>query len=232
MRRVVSERVGDSYLTELFGVLDSPEELDYEALPTSFVLKSNNGCGPKSILIVEDKSHWSEKALRQRVASIFERSENCFERFFYYTNEWWYGEIPTRVIIEEYLNEGSGGVPLDYKFFVFHGRVAFIQVDFGRFVKHTRTFYDRDWERQPFILGFPSGPDVHKPKCLTDMIRVAETLANGYEFLRVDLYEIDDDRVVFGEVTFAPDLGHGRFEPLEWDNKLGSLWSYKAIRNG
>ena len=38
-----------------------------------------------------------------------------------------------RVIVEELLAGAGGGVPDDYKFFVFHGRCAFVQVDTGRF---------------------------------------------------------------------------------------------------
>lgn len=224
VREYVKAQVGESYLTQCYQVLKDADDLDYDALPSAFVVKGNDGCGPESLLIVDDKEKTSEEEVRQRISRILDRHNNPLKRFYLYTNEWWYGMIDTKAIIEEHLLAGAGGVPLDYKFFVFHGKVEFVQVDFSRFVNHTRSLYNRKWERQNFRLGYPVGPDAVKPTCLDEMVDVAEKLAHGYDFLRVDLYEINGKRVVFGEITIAPSLGHARFEPIAWDLTFGDLW--------
>lgn len=224
VREYVKETIGEKYLTKCYQVLENGDDLEYEVLPSAFVIKGNDGCGPESLLIVNDKNNITEGEVRDRITHILGRHDNLLKRFYLYSNEWWYGMIKSKVIIEEHLQPGTGSVPLDYKFFVFHGKVKYIQVDFGRFVKHTRSLYNPEWKRQNFKLGYPVGPDADRPACLDEMIVVAEKLANGYDFIRVDLYEINHKRVVFGEITIAPSLGHARFEPVTWDRAFGDLW--------
>ena len=55
------------------------------------------------------------------------------------------------------------------------------------------------------------------------MIRAAESLAEDFEFVRVDFYEIDG-QPKFGEMTFYPDGGIGKFRPDFYDLKFGELW--------
>jgi len=224
VRSYVKSKVGEAYLADLYQVLTNTDELDFDRLPNAFVVKGTNSCGADSLLIVNDKSEFTEVTLKKRINKILNRHHNILKRFYYYSNEWWYAKIPSKVIIEEHLMAGTGQVPLDYKFFVFSGRVAYIQVDFERFIHHTRSLYSRDWELQDFQLGYPRGADIPKPECLDEMIEIAEKLAGNNEFLRVDLYEIDKKRVVFGEITVCPSLGHARFNPTHWDKKFGDLW--------
>ena len=114
--------------------------------------------------------------------------------------------------------------PPDYKFFVFSGQVKLIQVDLDRFTNHTRVLFDSEWNKLPVKYKYPIGESIRKPKNLKDMVSLAETLGDEFEFVRVDLYEIDQQRIVFGEMIFAPESGYGRFLPSEFDFKLGSHW--------
>ena len=41
------------------------------------------------------------------------------------------------------------------------------------------------------------------PENIDEMIRIAETLASDFPFVRVDLYNVDG-KIYFGELTFAP----------------------------
>jgi hypothetical protein len=54
------------------------------------------------------------------------------------------------------------------------------------------------------------------------MVEITRALADDFPLVRVDLYALRD-RVYFGEMTFTPDAGMARFEPLEWDRRLGDL---------
>jgi len=56
------------------------------------------------------------------------------------------------------------------------------------------------------------------------MREVAETLAAGFDFLRVDLYCVRDERVVFGELTFAPGAGWNQLRPKPGALYMGSFW--------
>ena len=52
------------------------------------------------------------------------------------------------------------------------------------------------------------------------MLDIAELLADGKNFIRVDLYVING-YVYFSEFTFFSDAGFERFYPDEWDYTLG-----------
>jgi hypothetical protein len=54
------------------------------------------------------------------------------------------------------------------------------------------------------------------------MMLLAEKLSKNLPFLRVDFYEINN-KIYFGELTFYPASGFSKFEPDEWDEKLGNL---------
>jgi hypothetical protein len=62
------------------------------------------------------------------------------------------------------------------------------------------------------------------------MIRVAEVIAEGMEFARVDLYSDCKSRIKFGEITLAPGAAISRFSDLKFDQWLGSHFG-KGLRN-
>lgn len=113
----------------------------------------------------------------------------------------------------------------DYKFFCFNGIPRFFKIDIGRFVEHHAYYYNIDGQLLPFGESeFPPLPDkqILLPRTLEQMIEVAKTLSQGIPFVRVDLYEISG-KVYFGELTFYPSSGTGKFTPPEWDKKIGDL---------
>ncbi|HCB74662.1 MAG TPA: hypothetical protein DEP91_00545, partial [Sphingomonas bacterium] len=61
------------------------------------------------------------------------------------------------------------------------------------------------------------------PAALARMIEGAETLGAGFDFVRVDLYDIAGTPR-FGELTFYPGSGLDRFDPPSLDRLLGRLW--------
>jgi hypothetical protein len=64
---------------------------------------------------------------------------------------------------------------------------------------------------------------VSKPVNLGQMINLAEKIGAQFDFARVDLYS-PPQGILFGEVTFSPEGGHGAFIPEDWDNKFGEPW--------
>jgi len=230
VRDLVRDRVGEEYLTKLYDVVSSPSSLRVEDYPGAFVIKASNACGPESLFLCPDKSVLDKRDIEIAASRIYSRYNRVLDRFYYYSNEWWYGRIRTRLMVEEFLSDGEGIVPLDYKFYVFGGRVEYIQVDLGRFVNHTRALYTRDWRRVRVAIGYPNGPDVERPVRLSEMIDVAERIGHGYGYLRVDLYSLKEGRIKFGEVTIAPSLGHARIDPVSFDRHLGDLWKEGAAR--
>ncbi|MET0699085.1 MAG: ATP-grasp fold amidoligase family protein, partial [Mycobacterium sp.] len=139
--------------------------------------------------------------------------------------EWVYGQMPRQVIIEEMLAGADGAVPDDYKFFVFGGRCAYVEVDAGRFGVRTQDFFRPDWQHVPLSGGLPwATPEPAQPAHLSEMIVLAERLGADTDFVRVDLYDVDG-RVVFGELTSFPAGGDSPFDPESFNEEFGRRWT-------
>ena len=54
------------------------------------------------------------------------------------------------------------------------------------------------------------------------MVKIAERLSEGFRFLRVDMYNIDGV-VKVGELSVYPGSGFLRYDPDEWDYKIGDM---------
>ena len=127
---------------------------------------------------------------------------------------------------EEWVDDGRGSAPLDYKFHVVHQRVVLAQVDYTRFGKHTRHIFDPEWNRLGIEWTFPDAPNevaVAKPAALDQMKALAVSLSRDFVYVRVDLF-LNEDEVVFRELTFAPDAWRsGMFRPSAVNNVLGYM---------
>jgi hypothetical protein len=142
------------------------------------------------------------------------------EPLFRDRGEWVYSQARRLLIVEEFL--GSGQPPVDHKFLVFGGRVELVQVDTGRFGEHRRRLYSPDWTPIDVVEAVAPGPLTPPPDSLQEMTKVAEALGADFDFVRVDLYDVDGE-VWFGELTPYPGGGLDPFDPV-LDRVLGSYW--------
>ena len=181
-------------------------------LPGRWVLKPNHGtmrvhlgCGRPDL-----------PALRRTTAGWLD------EPLYRTRGEWVYSQARRLLLVEELLG-GPGQLPADFKFLVFDGRVRLVQVDTARFGgDHRRRLYRPDWTPLTVDEDVPPGPVTPPPGSLAEMTRVAEALGRGFDFVRVDLYDVDGV-VWFGELTPYPGGGLDRFDP-GLDRELGAWW--------
>lgn len=216
VRKYVAEQVGEQYLVPLLGVWNSFDEIDFSELPDKFVLKCTHGSGMN--LLVNDKSQFDIKAAKVRFEEWM-RMNYAYSGF-----EMNYASIVPRIIAEKMLEmkDGTEDIP-DYKLMCFHGKVKCSFVCSERFSPDGLkvTFYDTDWKVMPFERHYPrSRYPISKPENYDKMVELAEKLAVGLRFVRVDFYEVDG-KIYFGELTFYPGSGVEEFTPAEWDKKLG-----------
>jgi hypothetical protein len=215
VRNYVRERLPVDF-PRLYCVTDNPSDISLKSLPNKFVIKPTHASG--WVRIVKDKSLISEGELRDECTKWLARS------YYDVSKEWVYKNIPRRLLVEELLEDGTGDVPRDYKFFVFAGKVQLIQVDIDRFRGHRRNLYDRHWNRLDVRFVYDTyGGALPRPNSLAEMIEYAEMLGDGLEFVRVDFYNLGS-RVLFGELTITPENGFGKFIPESFDLYLGGLW--------
>ncbi len=218
VREYVKEKIGEQYLIPLLGVWDSPEEIDFDALPERFVLKCNHSSGANALHICKDKSTLDVEAVKAKLAKGMKRD------FFLFGREWPYKNVPRKIIAEQFVEDSTSGELRDYKIMCFGSDAKCSFVCSDRFTKRGLhvTFFDRDWKIMPFERGFPSRrAGFKKPQNYNEMLRLAEILSENIPFVRVDFYEVDG-KVYFGELTFFPGNGMEKFSPEEWDYTLGS----------
>ncbi|MCF6385906.1 hypothetical protein L2K20_02880 [Mycobacterium sp. MBM] len=143
--------------------------------------------------------------------------------------EWGYSEARPHLLLEERIPTPDGQAPVDYKFFVFDGRIELIQVNRGRFGdRQTATFLDADWRRLPVRWRIQPVADEQRPAELDKMMEVARALGTGWDFIRVDLYAVDGE-VWFGEYTPYPGSGLLRYKPMSFDLEQGRHWTLPAL---
>ena len=218
VREYVEDRYGSEILPDVYCVTDDPKEIPFKDLPNQFVVKATHGSGWSRV--VTDKATVDFQDLKS------ECSQWLSQKYPSTSNEYWYHGIKPRILIEEYIDEEGEKAPIDYKFMVFHGEVKAIHVTQNRMSSSqtVRNFYDKEWNPIGAQLYFSKGPGINKPEQLDEMINIAESLGEPFDHIRVDLYAPTDDEVVFGELTVAEGSGANRFEPVEYDFKLGEYW--------
>jgi hypothetical protein len=213
VKEFVSEKLNEDWvIPTLFSGTELPEKRSW---PIPYVVKANNSSGRNAFVRSNSDEDWPDLRVQ---ALRWVRTPHPW-----ITGEWLYRQIEPKILIEPLL--GNGRLPADYKFFVFGGAVKAVQVDTGRDGDHRRTFFDRHWSRLKFELRYRSATEtIPPPARLESMISAAETLGEPFDFVRVDLYEIDG-QPKFGELTFTPGAGVEPFRPRHFDEDLGRHWS-------
>ncbi len=213
-KTIVANKIGKEYVIPTLGVWNSVAEIDFDQLPRQFVLKCTHNSG--GVVVVKEKSELDISLINKRFNKMLNRN------FYFHSREMPYKNLKPKIIAEELLTEEN---LKDFKFFCFDGIVKFFKVDFNRFTKHQANYYDRNLKYMDFgEANFPPDPNYHikMPDKIHDMILLSEELARGFTFIRIDLY-CTNDKIYFGEYTFYPASGFGKFTPEEWDRKIGDL---------
>lgn len=213
----IDKTLGEGYTIPLLGVYDDVNDIDFEALPEKFVIKSPYSGGGLGMIYVDKRKKIDYDNLKYRINSIMPKWHNLYYRFL----SRGYKEIESKILVEEYLPIREGKA-IEYKIFCFHGEMKFCLVDcdyFGK--KPRRAVYDRNFNLMPFKIGkVKHTPLKEKPANYEKMIELAEKLAKDFPHVRIDFYDVNN-RIYVGEMSFSSASGFGIFSPREWDYKIG-----------
>ena len=223
-KKYVASVIGEEYIIPTYGVYNSFDEIDFDALPDQFVLKCTHGSG--DVVIVRDKNAFDRDAAKAKLTKSLKTN------YYKISREWPYKNVKPRIIAEmllkERCNDGDDSEPRgirDYKFMCFNGKMEYVFVCSGRFDKEGlhATFFDSNWNLMDFEHNDPSEKSgFPKPKTYSKMLSLSEELSKNIPFVRIDFYECDE-KIYFGEITFFSGGGFEPFQPEEWDRKLGDL---------
>lgn len=206
VKEFVRERLGGQYVLPVIAAWDSPEQIEWEKLPRRFVLKTNHDGGGSGIVICKDKANLSiYKAMKELNRSFYHSS-------YMIGREWPYKNVRKRVFAETFINDSKGELR-DYKFFCFNGKVKCFKIDYNRQICHQANYYDTRCNLLRYgEANFPPNFEAYLniPENIQEMITLAEKLAKGIPFVRVDFYNVDA-RIYFGEMTFYPAGGMSKW---------------------
>ncbi len=217
-RGYVERKIGSEFLIPLLGVWDKYDDINFDELPNQFVLKCNHGSGMN--IIVKDKENLDKREAKDKIECWM--NTNFALRSF----ELQYLNIKHKILAEKYIEQIDGNL-YDYKFHCADGKVWCCQVIGDRNInKHyaLQAFYDVYWNRINMTEGSYElyNTDISKPDNYEEMIEIAEKLSEGFEYVRIDLYSVNN-KIYFGEYTFSPATGiHPKFKPFELQYEWGN----------
>lgn len=216
VRRYIEEKIGKEYVVPALGVWDSTDEIDFSALPESFVLKATHGSGWN--VVVKDKSVFNPEISCKKL----QKSLSC--NYYHKSREKNYKNIKPRILCEEYVATKNKKGLIDFKVYCFYGNAGFFEVTYTVDGKIHQTLFYPDFS----LVGMQNGReeaeiDSYVSEKKDKIISLAEILASEFEFVRVDFY-IADENIYFSELTFHSGGGIRPIEPEQVDRDMGSFF--------
>lgn len=226
VREYIKECGLDEILVPLHGYWHSADEIDFEALPQSFVLKTVQGSG--DIILVKDKSRIDKNVVRRKMQRAVTTNYGELEGGKHYMR------IEPAIIAEGMLTNDAvsqrySSSLIDYKIWCFNGRAHYVAAYSNRTLRGAEKMtYDLSWQAHPeFSVAsgtseFTLGQVLPKPQNFERMIEIAELLAKPFPEVRVDLYNVGG-KIYFGEMTFTSNGGMMDSFTEEFQQLAGNL---------
>ena len=201
------------------------DELPMDDLPRTCMLKATHGSGMNLLrweghwyrfgdgqgLVEQDEKSFSCDRMRSRRISeevVADVADGWLQRV-YNPEEWAYTQIPPRLVVEPFVKRADGGLVRDIRCYVFDGKVRAESVGSAFYRRRNlNVFFDRDWQVLPSSSDCRYLPDQvpERPFWFDDIVRYAEFIGAGVDFVRVDFFESSEGPLL-GEVALYPHAG-------------------------
>jgi len=193
--------IPDLHVAELYTTFRKASDIDISKLPDKFVLKTAHGCSHTFICV--DKSIFNLKEAKRHLAKALRTN---YERQYC---EYFSVKTTKIILCEEYIDDHTETIPLNYKFHCINGKT--IIIDIIRKIGDVDTRFDcvdSNWESIDCCVEEPiSKGTTQKPLNFERMLEIAEELAKPFPWVRIDLFNANG-KVFFGEYTFTPFNGN------------------------
>ena len=219
VREYIEQEIGGQYLIPIIGTVDFFDQIDFGQMPDQFVLKCNHGSGWNEI--VRDKSQMDIPKIKRNFNYWM-----SLDYAFYSGFQMQYKDMERKILIEQYIEQADGNL-YDYKIHCFMGVPKIIQVIGDRdnqIHMAKQAFYDIYWNRLDMDTGdYPLySKELSAPSKLDEMLVIAKKLSKPFRYVRIDLYEINN-QVKFGEFSFTPNSGIHQWSAESINAEWGSM---------
>ena len=216
VRDWVKEKIGEQYLKPVLWIGDKFEDIPFESLPNSFIIKCNHGC--KWHVVIKDKQKFCNN---EKLFEVIKVQINgwLLQSFFGWSDfETQYKAIIPKIIIEELLfDENFSDSSRKIRNLCFNGQPQYTQVTqmSGKFEPVKIATFDINlnstdvcFEQQYVPMEFEVDDKVK------ETYRLSKILSKNFKLVRVD-WMVFKEKLYFEEMTFTPYSGF-----LKLDNKL------------
>lgn len=237
VRNWIEKQLGTSYLKNIYGSWNRFEDIDFNVLPDSFVLKTNHGC--KMNYVVTDKKDFltNDKEKAKKIFRKWLKTNFAFCGGF----ELQYQNITPRVFAEELMQNRNNQNLEDFEFFCFNGEPKLLMYSSYNNNEYKSSFYDENLNKLPLkIFEDEETADLPPTENIDRLFKISKKLSQNFKFVRVDFMRISqsksrlsdlkakyNEKIVFSEMTFTPHSGYYNFIPEEYDYIIGNWLDIK-----
>ena len=193
LHKYSKKKLGKDICIKILKIYNNIKDININELPNKFVLKTNHGSGFN--IIVNNKTNFNIKQSKKTLISWM--NIDYGEK----STEFHYSFIKRKIFVEKYMGKNLK----NYKFLCYYGKPKFVYLSIKEGNNKYRNFYDMNWNFLNFHCLSHPHPfyNYTKPKFFEIMKKYASILSSDFKFVRVDLYEIENE-VRLGELTFTP----------------------------
>jgi hypothetical protein len=225
VKHYIAHIVGEEYNIPTLAILRLPVEIDAYEFPNRCIIKPTHASGE----FIYRRSGEALDLERIKAWLKLDFSEQSHEAN--------YRPLVPKIIVEAWALDEERIT--EFKFYCVEGKARAINAISGRFTDYSVVYFDTNWNELPYT-GYEAGHGkFERPQHLAEMISLAERLAEGFFFVRIDFY-YDGTTIKCGEITNCPGAGLNTFRPREaelahsrllfsnvtndaWDNFFGEL---------
>lgn len=209
----------EKYSVNILGGWDKLEDVNWNKLPTKFVLKMTHGSSFN--IFIENKN----EVITSEIAEKINKWGNT--DYGKLSLEYHYSKMKPRIIAEEFLNLSDDN--LEFQFFCFNGVIKFCRaIRFNnKITKELKgTCYDSNWLELPITKKETMLPKpVERPNNLEEMLDVCSKIALDFKFVRIDFIKLKDGNIKLNELTFSPTSGMAIIYTPEAQQTIGNWLS-------
>ncbi len=217
VREYVASKGYGHILNELLYTWGRVDEICWNQLPEEYVIKCNHGYAYN---IVKKRNNTIDVMKTKQILNKWMHTA-----FWAKKAEINYRGIEKKIICEKYLDDGNPFGLIDYKVYTFNGKAKYVMTCYEIRGIRNFIFFDQNWVLQKINIDSKNVSEddlIEKPKCLKEMLAIAEDLATPFPFVRVDFYVVEN-KLFFGEMTFTPCAGLDTKRLHETDLMFGKL---------
>ena len=184
------------------GPYNNANEINFDELPDSFVMKTNHASGSNHYQIVKDKSKLTDDDKKKMVKKF---NKALKENFAMKLCQYHYRTIEPKIYCEKLLASDNDYIT-DYKVVCSYGDPKAILVCSDRY--GGRDYFNCDWEYLEYTKKERRyNGEIKRPEHLERMVEAAKALSKLFPVARIDFYE-SEGKLYFSEITLTPSAGN------------------------